>query len=129
MSRKHARRRSKPAKLYDCRIPRATLMSEFMKALKVSELPVGSMKTVKVDGEDVLIVNVDGKFYGMGAICKHEEWDLSEGTLDDHKVMCAGHGSIWDLATGKAEFSEPLDDEPLYDVKEEDGFLYVRRRG
>ncbi len=104
-------------------------MSEFTPALKTSELPSGSMKTVSVDGEDVLLVNADGKYYGIGAICKHAEWDLSEGTLDGTKVTCAGHGTVWDLETGKGEFSEPLEDEPLYDVKVEADSIFVRKRG
>lgn len=104
-------------------------MSEFQKSIKASELPPGTMKTVKVDGEDVLLVNAEGKYFGIGAICKHEEWDLSEGTLHGTKVTCAGHGAIWDLKTGKAEFDETLDDEPLYDVKADGEHLYVRRRG
>lgn len=103
-------------------------MGEFLKATESSKVKPGSMKTVEVGGESVLIANVGGKFYAMGAICNHEQWDLSEGTLEGHKVTCAGHGSIWDLTTGKAEFDEPLEDEPLYDVKEEKGQLFVRKR-
>jgi nitrite reductase/ring-hydroxylating ferredoxin subunit len=103
-------------------------MSDFMKAIEASKVPPDTMKTAEVEGESVLIANVDGKYYGMGAICKHEEWDLSEGTLNGTAVTCAGHGTVWDLKTGKGVFDEPLEDEPLYDVKETDGILYVKRR-
>ena len=103
-------------------------MAEFRRTIKVSELPPGTTKTVKVGEDDVLLVNQDGMYYGIGAICKHEEWDLSEGTLDGTKVTCAGHGSIWDLTTGTAEFDEELEPEPLYDVKVESGFLVVKKR-
>ena len=103
-------------------------MAEFMKAVEASKVIPDSMLTVEVGGESVLIANVDGKYYGIGAICTHEEWDLSEGTLEDTTVTCAGHGTVWDLKTGKGVFDEPLKDEPLYDVKEEDGFLYVKKR-
>jgi 3-phenylpropionate/trans-cinnamate dioxygenase ferredoxin subunit len=102
-------------------------MAEFMKAVETTKVPPDSMLTVEVGGESVLLANVDGKFYGMGAICTHQQWDLSEGTMEGTAVTCAGHGSVWDLKTGKAVFDEPLDDEPLYDVKDEDGFLYVRK--
>lgn len=103
-------------------------MSSAQKTIKASELSEGSMKTVHVEDEDVLLVNIGGEFFGMGAICKHEEWDLSEGTLEGKKVTCAGHGAIWDLTTGKAEFDEELEDEPLYEVVLKDGYLYVERR-
>jgi len=103
-------------------------MAEFMKVVEASKVPPGSMLTVDVSGESVLIANVDGKYYGIGAICTHQQWDISEGTLVDTEVTCAGHGTVWDLKTGKGVFDEPLEDEPLYDVKEEDGFLCVRKR-
>ena len=103
-------------------------MAEFKRAVESSKVPADTMLTVEVGDESVLIANVDGKYYGMGAICTHEEWDLSEGTLQETSVTCAGHGTVWDLKTGKGVFDEPLDDEPLYDVKEEGGFLYVKKR-
>ena len=103
-------------------------MAEFIRAIEASRVPPDTMVTVEVGGESVLLANVDGKYYGMGAICTHEEWDLSEGTLEGTAVTCAGHGTVWDLKTGKGVYDEPLVDEPLYDVKEEDGHLYVRKR-
>ncbi len=103
-------------------------MADFVKAVEAMKVPPDRMLTVEVRGDSILIANVDGKYYGMGAICTHEQWDLSEGTLEDTALTCAGHGSVWDLKTGKAVFDEPLEDEPLYDVKEEGGFLYVRKR-
>ena len=103
-------------------------MYDYVKAVEASKGPPDKMLTVEVGGESVLIANVDGKFYGMGAICTHEEWDLSEGTLVDTEVTCAGHGTVWDLKTGKGIFDEPLADEPLYDVKEENGFIYVKKK-
>ena len=103
-------------------------MADFLKAVEASKVPPDTMLTVEVGGESVLIANVDGRYYGMGAICTHMEWDLSEGTLVETEVTCAGHGAVWDLKTGKGSFDEPLQDEPLYDVKEEEGFLYVKKR-
>jgi nitrite reductase/ring-hydroxylating ferredoxin subunit len=103
-------------------------MGDFMKAVEASKVTPDTMLTVEVGADSVLIANVGGKYYGMGAHCTHEEWDLSEGTLDGTAVTCAGHGTVWDLKTGKGIFDEPLEDEPIYDVKEEGEFLYVRKR-
>ncbi len=102
-------------------------MEGYVKSVSASNVPEGSMMTVEVEGEQVLLARVDGKYYGMGGLCTHEQWDLSEGVLEGTTVTCAGHGSMWDLKTGKGEFDEPLDSEPLYDVKEEDGFIYVKK--
>jgi nitrite reductase/ring-hydroxylating ferredoxin subunit len=103
-------------------------MSEFSRAIEASKIQPGTMMTVEVGDEEVLIANVDDKYYAIGALCTHEQWDLSEGTLVDTTVTCAGHGTVWDLRTGKGVFDEPLVDEPLYDVKVEGGFIYVKKR-
>lgn len=103
-------------------------MSEFAKTVEASKIQPNTMMTVEVGGEDVLIANVDGKYYAMGALCTHELWDLSEGTLEDTTVTCAGHGTVWDLRTGKGIFDEPLKDEPPYEVKVEGGFIHVKKR-
>jgi nitrite reductase/ring-hydroxylating ferredoxin subunit len=103
-------------------------MAEFLRSVESSKVPPGALLTVEVGGESVTIANVDGVYYGIGAYCTHEEWDLSEGTLADTAITCAGHGTVWDLKTGKGVFDEPLKDEPLFDVKEEGGYLYVKKR-
>lgn len=103
-------------------------MSEFAKAVEASRIQPDTMMTVEVGGQEVLIANVDGKYYAMGALCTHEQWDLSEGVLESTTVTCAGHGTVWDLKTGKGVFDEPLEDEPLYDVKVEAGFILVKKR-
>ena len=98
-------------------------MTESRRAVEAAKVKPGSLLTVEVGGESVVIANVGGKYFAMGGICNHEQWDLSEGTLEGHRITCAGHGSVWDLETGKAEF-----DEPLYDVRVQDGFLYLKKR-
>jgi 3-phenylpropionate/trans-cinnamate dioxygenase ferredoxin subunit len=103
-------------------------MSEFVKAVEASRIQPDTMLTVKVGSEEVLIANVDGRYYAMGALCTHQEWDLSEGVLEATTVTCSGHGTVWDLRTGKDVFDEPLEDEPLYDTKVEGGFICVKRR-
>jgi nitrite reductase/ring-hydroxylating ferredoxin subunit len=105
------------------------MVEEFKKTVSVNEVPPGKMKTVWLsDEEAVLIANVEGKYYAIGGICTHEQWDLSEGTLVDKKVICAGHGTVWDLETGKGEFTEPLPDEPVYEVKIQEGYIWVRKK-
>jgi nitrite reductase/ring-hydroxylating ferredoxin subunit len=102
-------------------------MAEFFKAALVSNLPNNSMKSVSIDGKDVLIVNANGVFFAMDAICKHSDWNLEDGTLKDTIVTCAGHGAAWDLKTGKAEYAEELPSNELYEVKVDGDQIYVRR--
>lgn len=83
------------------------------------------MKTFEVEEKDILVANVDGQFHAMGAICTHSEWDLSEGTLEDIEVTCAGHGSLWNLETGEGEYVRPIPPLPVYPVTVQDGDIFV----
>ena len=103
-------------------------MEGYAKAIEASRLKPGEMATVEVGGDQVLLANVEGTILAMGATCTHEQWDLSEGALDGPRVTCAGHGAVWDLRTGRAEFDEELEGEPTYDVRIEGGDVYVKRK-
>ncbi|MGI0080816.1 MAG: Rieske (2Fe-2S) protein [Nitrososphaerales archaeon] len=90
----------------------------YVRVAKTSELKEGQLKSVEIEnGRVIVLANVEGTYYAMGGICHHEEWDLSEGTLEGNHIICAGHGANWDLSTGTAEFDEPLKPEPLFGVK------------
>ncbi|MBI4258084.1 MAG: Rieske 2Fe-2S domain-containing protein [Thaumarchaeota archaeon] len=99
---------------------------EFIKVTSTDQVPIGSMKTFTVGREKVLIANVDGKYYAIGAICTHRDWDLSEGTLNGKKVVCMGHPATWDLETGQAQFVLSLRPLAVYEVKAEGNSISIR---
>jgi nitrite reductase/ring-hydroxylating ferredoxin subunit len=43
----------------------------FVKVGELSELAPGKMKKVTVGDKEFLIINVDGKYYAIGARCTH----------------------------------------------------------
>lgn len=95
----------------------------FVKVAETSEIPVGKMKMVKLENKEVLIANVNGKYYAIGNRCTHRGQDLSEGSLDGNIVICP-HGARFDVTTGKAIsgpkflfFKAKITDEPSYEVK------------
>lgn len=67
-----------------------------------SDLAPGAMKGIEVDGQKLLLANVDGTFYAIGRKCPHMGFDLCKGTLHDGQVTCRMHGATFDLKTGEA---------------------------
>lgn len=53
-----------------------------------------------LDGEDVLVVKVDGEVFATSDICSHGEVSLSEGEIEGCAIECWLHGSSFDLSTG-----------------------------
>ena len=67
--------------------------SHFIEALKADDLPPGKMTCVEVDGQRILVANIDGVFYATDDTCTHEDASLSSGSLKGELVKCPLHGS------------------------------------
>ena len=80
--------------------------AEFIEAVNVDEVEKGKMKSVELKGIDVLIANVDGKFYAMDDRCGHMNALLSMGALRGTVVVCPFHFAEFDVTTGK-KIKEP----------------------
>jgi nitrite reductase/ring-hydroxylating ferredoxin subunit len=77
-------------------------IGSFVKVAKTTDIPAGTMKHVEVDGLEILIANIEGKFYAVGDRCSHLNATLSEGTLNKTIVTCPRHLSTFDVTTGRA---------------------------
>lgn len=91
-------------------------MAELRKVADVSEVPPGQMKLVEANGQEIVLVNLAGTFYAIGAECTHRRWLLSEGELSGESVICAGHGGQFNVKTGEVESPPPADPVPTYQV-------------
>ncbi|MCA1839326.1 MAG: non-heme iron oxygenase ferredoxin subunit [Actinobacteria bacterium] len=101
-------------------------MSDWVKVVAADELSAGSMKKVEVDEEDVVVANVGGEVLALSDICSHQYVNLSDGWIDSETVECPQHGSKFSLRTG--EVLNPPATQPVatYDVKIEDGHIYLK---
>jgi 3-phenylpropionate/trans-cinnamate dioxygenase ferredoxin subunit len=91
----------------------------YVKVLSTKDLPVGKMKGVEVDVEQMLLVNLDGKYYAIGDLCTHMTCRLSEGSLKGGAVTCPCHFSVFDVKTGKVLGGPAGKPEPVFSVKVE----------
>ena len=78
------------------------IMNEsLIKIAETSQIPVGKMQLFKIDDKNILICNLDGKFYAMNGKCTHMGGDLSKGNLEGNVLTCPRHHSKFDVTTGK----------------------------
>jgi 3-phenylpropionate/trans-cinnamate dioxygenase ferredoxin subunit len=80
--------------------------NQFVDLANVDEIPAGKMKNVEIDGNEILVANVDGKFYALYDRCSHTNAPLSMGHLRDNVITCPMHGARFDIKTGK-KISDP----------------------
>lgn len=100
-------------------------MTDFVKVADAGEIPSGGIKLVDVRGERLGVANVDGEFYAFSDECTHDGGPLSEGDLDGAVVTCPWHFSRFDVRTGEIVESPAEEVIAVYDVKVEDGAVYV----
>src|SRR5579864_8761796 len=72
----------------------------FQKVAKVEDLWSGEVIGLEVNGEPVLLVNVDDRIYAYADVCPHQMSRLSEGTLTDKILRCARHHWEFDVCSG-----------------------------
>ncbi len=102
-------------------------MKEFVKVAETAEVPPGKTKKVTVDGEEILIANVEGKYYAMRNKCTHRGGDLSKGSLSGKVVKCPRHGAKFDVTTGEVAAGPAKESEPTYEAKVEGKNVMLRK--
>ena len=97
----------------------------FVPVGKVDDLAEGSAKRIEINGIPVCLARSNGKLYAVNDTCSHADVSLSEGEVEDGKVECWLHGSLFDLATGKPLGLPATRPVPVYAVKTEDDTVLV----
>ena len=78
-------------------------MSEFVRLARVDEIPERKSRLFRVDGEEIAVWRVDGKFYAIHNVCPHQHFSkLHEGTLEGLLLTCPMHGWTFSLEDGHA---------------------------
>jgi toluene monooxygenase system ferredoxin subunit len=72
----------------------------FQKVAKTEDLWSGEMLGLEVNGENILLVNIDNHIYAYADVCPHQMSRLSEGTLTDKILRCGRHHWEFDVFTG-----------------------------
>lgn len=80
---------------------------DYVEAAKVSEISQGHMKHIEINGKEIVIANLDGKFYAFADRCGHMNARLSRGNINQNVVTCPFHAAKFDVTSGK-KIGEPV---------------------
>jgi nitrite reductase/ring-hydroxylating ferredoxin subunit len=84
-----------------------TQNQDYVEAGKVSEITEGHVKHVEINGKEIAIANLDGKFYAFADRCGHMNARLSRGNINQNIVTCPFHAAKFDITSGK-KIGEPV---------------------
>ena len=89
-----------------------------------ADFPEDSMHSFEVEGQDVLLVHQEGKFYALEDKCTHDNGILHDGELMDGWVKCERHGAKFNLETGAATLPA-IKKVRLYKAEVSEGEVYI----
>lgn len=98
----------------------------FVAAAEAGDLAPGQLKWVAVEGERVVLANLDGRFYALRDVCGHKNAPLSRGRLVGATIECPLHFAQFDLCTGQLVSGPVSAAVPVYEIKVENGTVYIR---
>jgi ferredoxin-NADP reductase/nitrite reductase/ring-hydroxylating ferredoxin subunit len=106
-------------------------MSEehYVKVANAKDIQPSQMKEVEVNGENICVANVEGKYYAIGSICTHEGGPLADGTLEGYEVECPWHNSKFDIRTGEVRSPPASEPEPTYEIKVDGNSILIKTQG
>lgn len=100
------------------------MANNWVKAGSVDQVTPGTAVKVELNGQEVALYNVDGKFFATSNICPHQGGPLAEGMLEGCNVVCPWHAWVFDVTTGASPVN-PRAKIPCYPVKVEGKDLMV----
>lgn len=93
---------------------------------RVEDVPPGSLRTVEVDGREVVLANLDGELVAVDGRCPHAGGPLGEGRVtDDGRLECPWHRAAFVARTGvpcRGPARKPL---RRYRLRIEDGVVFL----
>jgi len=73
----------------------------YRRACGTADVVPGRMTAVDVEGQPILIANVEGEIHAVMNRCGDTPLPLQFGTLDGAELRCSWHGCRYDVRTGK----------------------------
>ena len=73
-----------------------------VRACGASELAVGDIKQLEIDGRDpIAVYRLEDGHYATDDLCTHGAAFLSEGDIDGDEIYCPFHAGAFEIKTGE----------------------------
>lgn len=72
----------------------------FVEVAKVTDVPVGRVKAVNVDGRVLALSHTADGFFATDNTCPHRGGPLAEGDLVNNEIICPWHFWSFDIISG-----------------------------
>ncbi|MGB4651963.1 Rieske (2Fe-2S) protein [Methanothrix sp.] len=97
----------------------------FLRLCSIEEISPGEMRQFYLQGEEILVVNLEGRIYCLDARCSHAGAPLAEGSLQGEMLTCPWHYSQFRITDGSVLRGPATNPLRVYRTEIRDGQLFV----
>jgi 3-phenylpropionate/trans-cinnamate dioxygenase ferredoxin subunit len=101
-------------------------MSDWVTVARVDDLKPGARQLVDVDGSQLVVFNLDGKYYAIEDVCTHDGGQLTGGEVEGDQIICPRHGARFCIRTGAALTAPAYEPTATFPVRIENDEIQVR---
>jgi 3-phenylpropionate/trans-cinnamate dioxygenase ferredoxin subunit len=101
-------------------------MAEWVAVARAEDFPPGAVRTLEIEGTQIAVFNVDGRFHAIEDLCSHEAETLSDGEVTGDEVICPRHGARFSLLTGEALSPPAYEPVVTFPVRITEGMVMVK---
>ena len=101
-------------------------MSDWITVAKVSEFKPGARKVIDVEGSQIVVFNLEGKYYAIEDVCTHDGGQLTGGDVEGDQIVCPRHGARFCIRTGAALTAPAYEPTAVFPLRTENGEVQVR---
>ena len=73
----------------------------WVKVARISDIGEKKGKEINVNGTRIALFHVNGRFYAIEALCRHQDGSLAPGQIDGEVVECPLHSWHYNIRTGE----------------------------
>ena len=81
---------------------------------------------VDVGDEEIALILMDGEVFAISNICPHEYSCLSDGHVEEDRIVCQLHQAEFHIPTGKVVQDPAVEDLATYTVKIAGDEIYIQ---
>jgi len=97
----------------------------FVAVAKLDDVPDSALRAIVLEGHGLVLARRGDTVHAFQATCPHEKADLSQGRIEDGRLVCPRHLASYSLADGQVSRGWKVDALKLYPVRIEDGTIMI----
>ncbi|CAN5633384.1 Rieske 2Fe-2S domain-containing protein [soil metagenome] len=86
----------------------------------------GCIHAVSPHGHDVVVIRWEDEIYALEDNCSHQDFPLSDGSMENGQIECVFHGAKFDVRTGKATQLPAIKPVRTYPVRIEGDEIFIQ---